>query len=196
MRRSQRDLFFGATLCVVLVLGVSPLLAEDSSVFKNPGDIGRAQRILEETGYLASLAYPPGVLDPATQKALADYQSKHSLNATGTLDDDTYQMLLSHDAAYPWDTDQPVSVAAEEHTAPVEPLKTEAPSSGPWLAQAPPVPEPTPSTEQIKEAPGATPEPAVQKRRMPATGSSLPALALVGLVLLGAGVAVLRFRKA
>jgi len=171
------------------------ILAEDSGVFKNPGDISRAQRILTELGYLEPNGFTPGVDDAATQQALTVYQSRHALNARGVLDDDTYQMLLSHEVDYPWGTEPSTSVAAAQSAETPSPAQEE-PAQGAHLAEAPPAPEPVPSAATVKESPGAAMPAGKEERGMPATASNLPLLGLMGLTLLAAGFIVLRARRA
>jgi hypothetical protein len=175
---------------IFLVAGSSALRAEDSGVFKNSMSILQAQEILVGDGYLSQGAYTSGVMDQTTRLALSEYQSAHALNSSAGLDDDTFQSLTSHDTAYPWDS--------QTEVAENEPLLSE-PAPAPRLAQAAPAPEPTPAPLEVKEAPArATPAagPAEPARRMPATASSLPLLALSGLALIGTGALLLRQRAA
>ena len=186
----MRKIRFGSAVALavplLLVLGTAPLLAEDSNVFKNGAHIGTAQGILVSEGYLASDSFTPGILDEATQAALAQYQTVHSLNSRGTLDDDTFQMLTSHEAAYPWDAEETIAEARPEAVERVE---------EPVVAEAPPIPASTPTPAVVKEAPArpAAGE-SVPSDKMPATGSALPLLALSGLALIGGGALLLRQR--
>ena len=63
------------------------------------------------------------------------------------------------------------------------------------VAEAAPAPEPTPAPV-VNEAPAQAPAPAPAETepKMPATGSSLPLLALTGLALVGGGALLLRQR--
>jgi LPXTG-motif cell wall-anchored protein len=171
------------TIGVLLIAGAHPLRAEDSGVFKNSADISRAQEILVGDGTLASGSFTPGSLDAATRRALTAYQTVHAINESGDLDDETYQSLTSHETSYPWGAETAMAGAPAQ---PVEPAA--APSAR--TAEAPAMPEPIPSPVEVKQAPiPAAPQPA---RKMPATGSSLPLLALAGLALLGGGALLLR----
>ena len=172
---------------LAVALGAAPLWAEDSGVFKNSAGYSQAQDRLVAEGYLATGSFTPGVMDESTRKALSEYQEVHSLNSDGILDDDTYQMLTSHEMAYPWGGDEMVAAA--------EPQIVE-PAPEPMVAEAPPVPEPTPDPVVVKEAPAPPVAAAEPARGMPATGSSLPLLALTGLALLGGGALLLRQRAA
>jgi LPXTG-motif cell wall-anchored protein len=189
MRRTGFGTGMALAIGLLLVAGSSTVRGEDSGAFKNGANILQAQEILVEDGYLSQGAYSSGVLDDATRKALGQYQSVHALNSDGILDDETFQSLTSHGATYPWDSETVVGQA--------EPVVSE-PAPTVEVAQAPPAPEPTPAPVEVKEAPAqeapaaAPEEPA--KRRMPATGSSLPLLALVGLGLMGGGALLLRQR--
>src|SRR5437773_4793048 len=145
-----------AIVLTVSALGAT-LRAEDSGVFRNSGDISRAQAILESEGYLASGSYTPGQMDQSTRQAVSEYQSHHSLNDAGILDDDTYEMLLSHEVSYPWDEgaaapSEPAELAPAQ---PVVPVTESAPPAEVRVAEAPPVPEPTPATAEVKEAPAS-----------------------------------------
>ena len=166
-----------------LVAGSPVLRAEDSGVFKNSASILQAQEILVEDGYLSHGAYTSGVMDEATRRALSEYQSVHALNSGGTLDDETFQSLTSHETAYPGGGDVEVAEA--------EPVLSE-PAPQVQVAEAAPAPEPTPAPVEVKEAPA----PAEPSRSMPATGSSLPLLALSGLAMMGGGALLLRQRAA
>ena len=73
MNRLLRAVAMGAVMAVVLALSIATIRAEDSGVFKNPGDISRAQRILGSEGYLVPGSYAPGQLDEATREALSEY---------------------------------------------------------------------------------------------------------------------------
>jgi len=189
MRRTGFAAGMAVAVGLFLVAGSSALRAEDSNVFKNGANILQAQEILVEDGYLSQGDYTSGVMDDATRRAIAQYQSVHALNSSGILDDDTFQSLTSHGTSYPWD-DQ--AVVAE-----TEPVVSE-PAPVAQVAEAPPTPEPTPAPVEVKQAPAqeapapAPAEPAA--RRMPATGSSLPLLALAGLGLMGGGALLLRQR--
>ena len=190
MRRTGIATGMAVLVGLCLVAGASALRAEDSSVFKNGANILQAQEILVGNGYLSQGAYTSGVMDDATRKALAEYQSVHALNNSGTLDDETFQSLTSHGTSYPWDSQAEVAEA--------EPVLTE-PAPAAVVAQAPPAPEPTPAPVEVKEAPApeaSAAAPAKRARSMPATGSSLPLLALSGLALIGSGALLLRQRAA
>jgi LPXTG-motif cell wall-anchored protein len=176
-----------AVVALCLIAGPSALLAEDSGVFKNSTSILQAQEILVEDGYLSPGAYSSGIMDQATRLALSDYQSVHALNSTGSLDDETFQSLTSHGTAYPWDS--------QTKAAEAEPVLSE-PAPAPQVAVAAPAPEPTPAPVEVKEAPAPEAPAAEPARRMPATGSSLPLLALSGLALIGGGALLLRQRAA
>ena len=179
-----------AVVGLFLVAGASVLRAEDSNVFKNGANILQAQEILVEDGYLSPGDYTSGVLDSATRKALTEYQSEHALNGNGTLDDETFQSLTSHETAYPWDS--------QAEVAETEPVLTQ-PAPAPVVAEAPPAPEPTPAPVEVKEAPATQAPPAAPaepERSMPATGSPLPLLALSGLALIGGGALLLGQRAA
>ena len=193
MSRLLRAVAMGAVMAVVLALGIATIRAEDSGVFKNPGDISRAQRILESEGYLVPGSHAPGRLDGATREALSEFQGRHSLNDSGTLDDDTYQMLLSHEVSYPLGNEE-VPEAAEISAEPLAP----APVEEPRASEPAPIPESAPSSTTVEEAPAPTaPEPSPEPdREMPTTASHLPILVLGGLLLLGCGALVLRRRTA
>ena len=184
MRKLQLDRAMAITVLVLLVVGAAPLLAEDSGVFKNGTHIEEAQGILVGEGHLDSYAFTPSILDEATQAALAEYQSAHALNSRGTLDDETFQMLTSHETAYPWGGQEKVSEAQTEMAEP-------APE--PAVVEAPPVPAPTPSPVVEKQA-LARPAADQPSGELPATGSDLPLLALSGLALIGGGTLLLRQR--
>jgi len=188
MSRFQCAVAVGAVMAVILAFTVVPARAEDSGVFKNPADISRAQGILEAEGYLASGSYATGQLDHATRGAISRYQGRHSLNDTGTLDDDTYQTLLGHESSYPWedaDTSEPAATPAE----------TSAPEVAPAAPEPAPEPAPTAGMEKAPAPPAAEP-PQEPVRVMPATASPLPSLVLAGLLLLVSGILVLRRRTA
>lgn len=193
MSRLLRAVAMGAVMAVVLALSIATIRAEDSGVFKNPGDISRAQRILGSEGYLVPGSYAPGRLDGATREALSEFQGRHSLNDSGTLDDDTYQMLLGHEVSYPLGNDE-IPEAAEISAEPPAPVPVEEPQA----AEPAPMPESAPSSTTVEEAPAPTaPEPSPEPdREMPATASHLPVLVLGGLLLLGCGALVLRRRTA
>jgi LPXTG-motif cell wall-anchored protein len=177
-------------VALVFIVGPSALRAEDSGVFKNSTSILQAQETLVEDGYLSQGAYTSGVMDQATRHALAEYQSVHALNSSGNLDDDTFQSLTSHATAYPWDS--------QTEVAETEPVLSE-PAPAPRVAEAAPAPAPTPAPVEVKEAPtpaARAAAPAEPAKRMPATGSSLPLLALSGLGLIGGGALLLRQRAA
>jgi peptidoglycan hydrolase-like protein with peptidoglycan-binding domain len=192
MIRFLRILALGTVVASVALAGMASGWAEDSSVFKNPNHISRAQSILESEGFLAPGNYTPGQMDRATRQAVSEYQSRHSLNESGILDDDTYQMLLTHEFAYPWDEQEAAPVRKEAARAePVAPVTEPVPPTEVQVAQAAPVPEPEPATAQVKEEPPA-PAPAEKPaRQMPATASPLPLLALSGLGLMTAGLFLL-----
>src|SRR5262245_35781252 len=175
-----------AVIGLFLVAGASVLQAENSGVFMNGASILQAQQILVEDGYLSPGSYATGVMDQATRKALSQYQSEHALNSSGTLDDDTFQSLTSHATSQPWDS--------EVQAAEAEPVINE-PAPAVQVAVATPAPAPTPAPAEVKEAPApeaAPAAPAEPARSMPATGSSLPLLALSGLALIGGGALLLR----
>jgi len=195
MLKTLCRLFLGVVVLSMFAASAQAILAEDSGVFKNPGDISRAQRILVELGYLEGNGYRTGVADAATRRALAEYQNRHALNARGTLDDDTYQMLLSDVADYPWAGEPSSSLAAAQPVEPPRPAQEE-PAAGTHLAEAPPAPEPIPSTATVKEPPSPEAPAGEQRREMPATASSLPLLGLMGLALLAVGFIILRTRRA
>ncbi len=194
MFRPLCRLLLGVAVLSIFGASAHGILAEDSGVFKNPGDISQAQRILVELGYLETNGYTTGTDDAATQRALTEYQSRHALNARGTLDDDTYQMLLSHEADYPWASEPSSSLAAAQPVEPPRPAQEE-PAQGTHLAEAPPAPEPIPSTATVKETPSPEAPAGEREREMPATASSLPFLGLMGLALLAAGFIILRVRR-
>ena len=191
MSRFQCAVAMGVFMAVILALSVVPARAEDSGVFKNPADISRAQGILVAEGYLVPGSYTTGQLDHATRLAISRYQGRHSLNDSGTLDDDTYQTLLGHEVSYPsGDAETPESVAAVAEAAPAAPEQTPAAATAPEPAAA------------VAEAPEAAPVPPAAEppqepaRVMPATASPLPILVLAGLLLLASGILVLRRRTA
>lgn len=192
MKRKVRALILGTAVLAVLAVAVPSLRAEQTPFFENPADISRAQGILVKEGYLEAASYSSGLLDSETRAALAAFQGRHSLNSTGNLDDHTFQELLSHDVAYPWGGEEPVTVAKAE---PVEPVTTATtPESAP---EPTPAVAPAPSRVEVKEAPvpEPTPAPAYEQRTMPGTSSPLPAIVFAGLILITAGVVALRFRK-
>jgi hypothetical protein len=196
MNRTWRLITAAAVIVVSLTLGSATLRAENSGVFRNSTDISRAQSILVDEGYLRKDGYTPGQLDQTTREAISEFQTHHTLNNVGILDDDTYQLLLSHEFSYPWSEETArVELAPAE---PVAPVAAVAPPAQVQVAEAAPVPEPTPAPE-VQEAPPA-PEPVAAPeepaRTMPATASHLPLLALSGLGLLGLGVLVLIRRSA
>ncbi len=191
MSKDLRAAAMGAALAVVLVFTIAPVRAEDSGVFKNPADISRAQRILDAEGYLAPGSYGIGRLDGATRQALSEYQGRHALNSSGTLDDETYQTLLGHEVFHPW---------VEEGTpqADAAPAEVPAPAAAPEPAaeaavSLEPAPSPVVAEEAAVPAVEAEEEPV---REMPVTASNLPILVLGGLLLLGSGILVLRRRTA
>jgi len=192
MNRFQCAVAVGAFMAVILALSAVPARAEDSGVFKNPADISRAQGILEAEGYLAPGSYTTGQLDHATRLAISRYQGRHSLNDSGTLDDDTYQTLLGHEISYPWgDAEAPELAAA--------PAEAPAPEAAAAPQEVTPAPEPATA---VVEAPEAAPAPVAAEppqepaRVMPATASPLPILVLAGVLLLASGIMVLRRRTA
>lgn len=184
------------TAAMLVGLAISPLLAEDSNVFKNRSAILDAQEALEADGLLLHRDFTPGELDSATQRALSQYQSQHALNSRGVLDDDTYQMLTSHGSGYPWGGE----VIAETHEE--ESARAEDHAEDEDLSAAAPEPEATNEPTELNEThETAPPEPAEHHEEepvhsMPATGSSLPLLALSGIALVGAGLVLLRLRSA
>lgn len=178
----------GMAAVMLVGLAASPLLAEDSGVFKNRSAILDAQEALEANGFLDHGDFTPGQLDTATQKALAKYQSQHALNSRGVLDDDTYQMLTSHYSQYPWGGE----VVAEAHD---EELASDAEDNNAGDEElSEPAPEHESTTEQT-DTYAAHPEPAEHHRSLPATGSPLPVLALSGMALIGAGLVLSRMRS-
>ncbi|HEV8376235.1 MAG TPA: peptidoglycan-binding domain-containing protein [Candidatus Polarisedimenticolia bacterium] len=180
---------------MLLGLAASPLLAEDSNIFKNSSATLEAQESLEADGYLAHGDFAPGRLDQATRKALSEYQTAHALNSRGVLDDETFQMLTSHYSEYPWDDGD---VDAEP------PAKDEGDTPSADFDEAPQEPDPdlhaelreTHEDEADADAPAEEPLREEPVRSMPATGSSLPLLALSGVALIGAGLVLLRQRSA
>jgi hypothetical protein len=192
MSRFKCAVAVGAFVAVILALSVVPARAEDSGVFKNPADISRAQGILQAEGYLAPGSYTTGQLDHATRLAISRYQGRHSLNDSGTLDDDTYQTLLGHEVSYPWgDAETPKPVAAVAETPEAAPAPQEATPAA--------APEPAAAVAEAPEAAPAPPAPEpVQEpaRVMPATASPLPILVLAGLLLMVSGILVIRRRTA
>jgi hypothetical protein len=187
----KQNLSRAAVILAVLVLATAVAYATTSKTYETPGDISRAQTILEMEGYLAPGSYTNGKLDTATQLALQRYQNAHTLNNTGALDDKTFQTLLSHEMSYPWSQQTPLTVAAEEPVAPApEPRRVEEPVK-PKVAEAPAVPEEKPTTVAVRQAP----EPPAPEPAMPATASPLGALVFAGLALIGSGAALLRIRR-
>ena len=182
----------GLTAVVLVGLAVSPLLAEDSNVFKNRSAILDAQEALEADGFLVHGDFTPGELDTATQRALSQYQSQHALNSRGVLDDDTYEMLTSHDSGYPWGGE----VVAETHEE-----SARAEGNAEELSAPAPEPEATNEPTELNETQeAAPPAPAEHPEKepvhsMPATGSPLPLLALSGIALIGAGLVLSRLRS-
>jgi LPXTG-motif cell wall-anchored protein len=173
-------------LAVMFVLTV-PVTAENTGVFENEVDVAHAQSILVEIGFLETGSYESGALDHATHKALTEYQLEHSLNDHGELDDDTFQMLLSHEMAYPWGMKAPVAIVQATPPAPAPPETSRAVAPKPAPPVAPPAPVPAPAVEEMdKEV----------VREMPRTASSLPLLALFGILLMASGLLVLRTRRA
>jgi hypothetical protein len=196
MRRILR--ITAIAIAVSLAMGMTAARAEDSGVFKNPGNISHAQSILESEGYLTTGSYTPGRIDQATRQAISDYQNHHALNHSGNLDDDTYEMLLSHEISYPWDNGENAQ-AKMAPAEPVAPVTAPAPPAEVQVAEAAPVPEPAPPVVEVKEAPApapAQPDSPMKNtpRKMPSTASHLPLLALSGLGLMGLGILVI-FRK-
>jgi len=188
MRKTEIVTGMAIAVGLFLIAGATALRAEDSGVFKNGASILQAQEILVEDGYLSPGSYTSGVTDKATRNALSAYQSAHALNNTGTLDDETYQSLTSHEMDYPW--------GGEVTVAEAEPVIYES-EEVVQVAEAAPAPEPTPAPAEVKETPApeaAAPAPAEPEPSMPATGSSLPLLALSGLALIGGGALLLRQR--
>jgi LPXTG-motif cell wall-anchored protein len=190
----KRIMTIGTVLALGMLLSISTsmLRAEDSGVFKNAGDITRAQEILVRDGYLSADSFTSGKLDAATRGAISNYQSEHAMNDRGDLDDETFQSLTSHEMTYPW--------GIQEAENRVEPQPVE-PAPAPKVVRAPPVPEPTPASVQVREAPPVPQAPTVPPapvvaaqpgRKMPATGRELPVMFLSGLLLLGAGAFLLR----
>lgn len=192
MKRKVHALILGTAILAVLAVAAPSLRAEQTPFFENPTDISRAQGILVKEGYLEAASYSSGRLDGETREALAAFQVRHSLNSTGNLDDNTFQELLSHEVAYPWGGEEPMTVAKAE---PVEPVS--AASAPEYVPEPTPAVAPSPSTVEVKEAPvpEPTPAPAYEQRTMPGTSSPLPAIVLAGLMLITAGAVVLRFRK-
>ena len=179
------SVFLGALF--MLVLGATALMAGDSPFFSNEASVTRAQQILVGDGYLDQDSFDSGSLDDATRDALKKYQSDHALNDGGFLDDETFQSLTSHESGYPWGgAPSAAPTAAAEPAGEVE------------VAEAPEAPEPVPSPAEEREV-VAAPTPAEEAApaeksapAMPATGSSLPLLALSGLALLGSGALLLK----
>jgi outer membrane protein OmpA-like peptidoglycan-associated protein len=66
------------------------------TIYTSPRDIEQAQAILVQDGELAPGSYTQGQLDEATASALRLFQSRHALNTSGLLDDETMALLLSH----------------------------------------------------------------------------------------------------
>ena len=186
MRRTGIATGMAIAVGLFLIAGATALRAEDSGVFKNGASILQAQEMLVEDGYLSPGSYISGVTDEATRKALSQYQSAHALNSNGTLDDETFQSLTSHEIDYPWGKGAEVAEA--------EPVIVES-AEVVQVAEAAPAPEPTPAPV-VNEAPAQAPAPAPAETepKMPATGSSLPLLALSGLALMGGGALLLRQR--
>ena len=175
---------------MLLTAGAGAVRAEDRGAFTNSSDLSRAQDILLGDGYLSAGSFTPGTMDEATRSALSAYQSVHALNHRGDLDDETFTSLTSHEISYPWGDAEEVAETAPEPASPAPVAR---------LAEAPPVPAPAPATAEIREAPAPAVSPveparapAQPARKMPATGSPLPLLAISGLALLGAGALLLR----
>ena len=187
MRRTGIATGMAIAVGLFLIAGATALRAEDSGVFKNGTSILQAQEILVENGYLSPGSYTSGVTDEATRNALSAYQSAHALNNTGTLDDETYQSLTSHEMDYPW--------GGEVAVAEAEPVIIES-EEVVQVAEAAPAPEPTPAPAEVKETPAPEAAEPAAEPSMPATGSSLPLLALSGLALMGGGALLLRQRAA
>jgi Putative peptidoglycan binding domain len=195
MRGFQWIRAVGMAAVMLVGLAASPLLAEDSNVFKNRSAILDAQEALEADGLLAHGDFTPGELDTATQRALSEYQSQHALNSRGVLDDDTYQMLTSHYSQYPWGGE----IVAETHEE--ESAHAEDNAEDEELSAPAPQPEATNEPTELKETQETAPsEPAEHHEEepahsMPATGSPLPLLALSGIALIGAGLVLSRLRS-
>jgi outer membrane protein OmpA-like peptidoglycan-associated protein len=75
------------------------------TILTSPRDIEQAQGILVHDGELAPGSFKQGEMDEATSSALRLFQSRHSLNATGLLDEETMALLLSHYAPHDADGD-------------------------------------------------------------------------------------------
>jgi peptidoglycan hydrolase-like protein with peptidoglycan-binding domain len=139
-----------------------------------------AQSILEDMNLLRRGGYAPGRIDQATERALRTFQGEHFLRVSGSLDPDTYAMLTSHGR-------HPHAVAGTPDSAE---RVTATPPAGKPVAVRPA--EERPAAEEPAEEPAAG---AAYERDMPATAGPIPAIALAGLVLLGAGAALLRGRR-
>jgi outer membrane protein OmpA-like peptidoglycan-associated protein len=95
------SIVLGTALGAVAAVALAGLAAADvdvvpSVVYTSPQDIEWAQAILVQAGYLASGSFRQGEVDPATAKALRDFQFVHGLRQTAVLDYETASQLPSH----------------------------------------------------------------------------------------------------
>lgn len=86
----------------------------------------------------------------------------------------------------------PKQVVAQTTKAPATPVAAPAPAPAPRaeVAQARPTPAPAPAAAA---APAQTTAPAARPTTLPTTGSQLPLVALLGVLMIGAGVGLRRF---
>jgi Putative peptidoglycan binding domain len=176
-------------LSVAAATLVGPAYAGDRTVRSGPvyssvRAIEWAQRVLQGNDLLAPGTYTPGRNDRATLKAIRAFQREHYLRPTGMLDPETVGMLTSHArdmAAGP----APVAESGEGKTAEPGVVPDES------VALSAAISEPAGTAPAAPAAPAAAAAPATEApraaRTMPATGSPITTLAVLGGLLLLAG---------
>ena len=177
---TRRDFhLFLLCLCLMTPLFGEPLDSRGPH-FVSGAQISDAQRILVANGYLQAGGYRSAVLDSHTSAAVKDFQRAHFLPVDGDLDPDTIGMLTSH---------RPRAVLAQARPARLA-YGAEAMTPGTAAAdQSQPAQAERTGTQDRVSGAGAS-------RKMPATASSIPFFAGLGGLLLIAGVALLRRRRA
>ena len=109
----------------------TPLMATGE---KDPGFTG-VQDFLQRFGYLEPQMFNDGQIDDATATALAQYQARHGLAASGAFDEQTKQQMTTHRCGMP---DLAVGVAFSTRCSWPNPTLTFASRTGPTTSAAAP----------------------------------------------------------
>ena len=145
--------------------------------FTSAGDIQTAQTILRGEHYLAAGRSEPGRMDQGTIDAVRAFQRAHAIPDGGRLDPDTFAQLTSHGSA--------ALVARATDAAATRASRSRGTGA---TSQA--------ANRGRDAAAGSRDQGRSGLRSMPETAGPVPLLAVVGAVLTGGGLLLVRRRRA